>query len=93
MAGLTGAVSAGMGGAATVGGLSVPAAWAASAPTLSHAAVAALPGAVSSGASSLGSGAAPVCSAGCRWLAHPNGQPRPATPRRTASSRFGCCRS
>ncbi|EUA07530.1 PPE family protein [Mycobacterium kansasii 732] len=93
MAGLTGAVSAGLGEAATVGGLSVPAAWAASAPTLSHAAVAALPGALSNGASSLGSGAAPGCWAGYRWLAHPNGQPRSATPRRTVSSRFGCCRS
>lgn len=56
-AGLTGAVAAAAGEAATVGPLSVPPAWAASAPTLSHAAVGALPGAVSGAAPSLGSAA------------------------------------
>ncbi|SOJ57281.1 putative PPE family protein PPE32 [Mycobacterium simulans] len=54
-AGLTGAVSAGLGEASTVGLLSVPPAWAASAPTLSHAAVAALPGTVANAVPSLGS--------------------------------------
>ncbi|MHA7651827.1 PPE family protein [Mycobacterium sp. ML4] len=56
-AGLTSAVAASLGAAESVGGLSVPAAWAASAPTLSHAAVAALPGAVSAAAPSVGSAA------------------------------------
>lgn len=49
-AGLAGAVAADLGEAESIGGLSVPPSWAASAPTLSHAAVAALPGAVSSAA-------------------------------------------
>lgn len=57
--GLTGTVSAGLGEAESVGGLTVPPSWAASAPTLSHAAVAALPGAVSSTAAPSAGAAAP----------------------------------
>lgn len=55
--GAAGSVSAALGEASSVGALSVPRAWAASAPTLSHAAVGALPGTVSGVAPLMGSAA------------------------------------
>lgn len=87
-AGLTGAVSAAVGEGATIGPLSVPPAWAASAPTLSHAAVGALPGAVSGAAPSLGSaspgllGGLPLSGAGSRAEAAANATQDGITPLR-----------
>lgn len=87
-AGLTGAVSAAAGEAATIGPLSVPPAWAASAPTLTHAAVGALPGAVSGAAPLAGSGAPgllgglPPPGAGSRAEAAANGAQDGITPLR-----------
>lgn len=93
--GLTGAVSAGLGEASTVGLLSVPPAWAASAPTLSHAAVAALPAAVTNAAPSLGSaapgllGGMPLSSAAGRADAAANAAQDGITPLRVLPDLVG----
>ncbi|MCV7078048.1 hypothetical protein H7I94_22195 [Mycobacterium szulgai] len=87
-AGLTGAVSAAAGEAATIGPLSVPPAWAASAPTLTHAAVGALPGALTGAAPVAGSSApgllaaCPTSGAGSRAEGAANGAQDGITPLR-----------
>lgn len=87
-AGLTGAVSAAAGEAATIGPLSVPPAWAASAPTLTHAAVGALPGALTGAAPVAGSsapgllGGLPTSGAGSRAEGAANGAQDGITPLR-----------
>jgi PPE-repeat protein len=69
---LSGVASASLGEATTVGALSVPPAWAASAPTLSPSAMAALPGAAMSAAPSAGSaGGAPGLLGGLPMSASP----------------------
>ncbi|BBX94913.1 PPE family protein [Mycobacterium lacus] len=69
---LSGVASAGLGQATTVGALSVPPAWAASAPTLSPSAMAALPGAAMSAAPSAGpAGGAPGLLGGLPMSASP----------------------
>jgi len=86
-AGLTGAVSAAVGEAAAIGPLSVPPAWAATAPTLSHAAVGALPGAVAGAGPLAGSapgllGGLPSSGAGSRAEAAANAAQDGITPLR-----------